>query len=140
MRPVGVTSVLMLAAGLAAPELLAAQANDTARDAAKPGPWQIRLANGEYLWEVRLLRASGDSLVLEQPDSTFAVSLEDLDELRMVRTSEMRLGAGAHEAFGALSGANDAVYPLAVATPEERRRIVRQILAEHPDSASTPRP
>jgi hypothetical protein len=125
--------VLLIAIAVGAPATAGAQAGaDAGGRPRRPDRWQVQLAGGQYLWDVRLLRESGDSLVVSQADSSVSVPLQDIQQLRLIRATEMRAGAGTREALGALSGANDEVFDLTVADAEERRRIVRQILSEHP--------
>jgi hypothetical protein len=131
--------LIMLLVALAASTPASADAQapaDTGGPPRRPDRWQVQVAGGQYLWDVRLVRLSGDSLVVTQSDSVVAVPLADIGELRLMRPTEMRVGGGAREALGALSGADDEVFDLSTADVEERRRVVRQILVDHPPQAS----
>ena len=89
-----VAVALSLALLLALPSPLAAQQDDR---------WQITLDQDRYVWDVRLVRLDGDSLVVRQADSSLRVPVERITELRLIRKSEMRLGDGA-AAMSALTG------------------------------------
>jgi len=117
-----------------APVMALALAASAARalPAAAPDWWQIRLTNGDYLYELQLLELRGDTLVLTHADTLVRVAVADIDELRWVRPSEMRLGGGGGQStIGTLSGADDEVYRLTLVSPEERRRTVEQLVREH---------
>lgn len=94
--------------------------------------WQIALENGEYIWDIRLVRLSGDSLVFRRADSVGAVSLQRIDELRLIRKTEFRVGTDAGGALPALMGADDEVYSFTPLDYAARIRAVQQILLAHP--------
>jgi hypothetical protein len=100
--------------------------------------WQITLTNGEYIWDIRLIRLAGDSLVFSQTDSLGAVSVQQMQELRLIRKTTMRLGEGqgAGGAIGALMGADDEVYDLGPLDYPGRLRALQQILLTHPPAGS----
>ena len=131
--------LIMLLVALAASTPASADAQapaDAGGPPRRPDRWQVQVAGGQYLWDVRLVRLSGDSLVVSQSDSVVTVPLADIGELRLMHPTEMRVGGGAREALGALSGADDEVFDLSTADVEERRRVVQQILVDHPPQAS----
>lgn len=84
---------------LLGPAPLAAQESDR---------WQIRLGENEYVWDVRLLRLEGESLLVRQADSIVMVPVGRISEVRLLRKTEMQLGDGA-AAMSALSGGDDEV-------------------------------
>jgi hypothetical protein len=128
---------LLVALTAAAPASADGQARaDAAGRPRRPDRWQIQVAGGQYLWDVRLVRLSGDSLVVSQSDTLVAVPLANVGEIRLMRATEVRVGGGAREALGALAGTDDEVFDLTTADAEERRRIVRQILVDHPPQGS----
>ena len=94
--------------------------------------WQIALENGEYIWDIRLVRLTGDSLVFRRADSVGAVSLQRIDELRLIRKTEFRVGTDGGGALPALMGADDEVYSFAPLDFPARIRAVQQILLVHP--------
>ena len=103
-----------------------------ADSAPRPERWQILLNSGAYLYEVRLVGARGDTLLAAQPDSALAVPLAAIDELRLVQASVKAVGGGGggRATFGGLVGADDLAYKLSRFSPDERRRIVTQLLRE----------
>jgi hypothetical protein len=101
---------------------LAAQGNDR---------WQISLGENEYVWDVRLVRLEGDSLLVSRGDSLIPVPVERISEVRLIRKSEMRLGEGA-STMNALTGADDEVYDLTPLDFAERLRAIQKILLYHP--------
>lgn len=96
--------------------------------------WQIALENGDYIWDVRLVRLAGDSLVFRRQDSLGAVRVPQVRELRLIRKSVMRIGegAGAGGAINALTGSDDEVYELQALDFAARIRVIQQIFLIHP--------
>jgi len=103
---------------------------------ARPGDdrWQIGLEDGQYLWDIRMVRLQGDSLVFRQADTLGAASVQRIGEIRLIQKSTVRIGAGAAAggAFGALTGADDEVYDLLTLDYPARLRTIQQILLLHP--------
>lgn len=96
--------------------------------------WQIALESGEYIWDIRLVRLAGDSLVYRRQDSAGAVRVQQVRELRLIRKSVMRIGdgGGAGGAINALTGSDDEVYELQALDFAARIRVIQQILLVHP--------
>ena len=114
LRSIGATLVALLA--LARP--LAAQDDR----------WQITLDNDQYVWDIRLVRLDGDSLVVRQSDSLVPVPVAHIKELRLIRKSEVELGGGdAAGAMNALVGGDDEVYDLTPLEFADRIRTVQKI-------------
>jgi hypothetical protein len=93
--------------------------------------WQITLDQDRYVWDVRLVKLDGDSLVLRQADSSLRVPVERISEIRLIRKSEMQLGDGA-AAMSALTGRDDEVYDFGPLGFAERVRAIQQIFLYHP--------
>ena len=108
-----------------APVPAAAQAKDQDR-------WQIGLESGDYIWDIRLVRLGGDSLVFRQADTLGSVSVQKIKELRLIRKTEMRLGEGGGGAMAALTGSDDEVYDLNTMDYGARIRAIQQVLLLHP--------
>jgi hypothetical protein len=106
---------------------------------AKPGDdrWQIELENGQYVWDIRLVRLQGDSLVFRQADSLGAVSVQQMNEIRLIQKTTIRLGdaEAAAGSIRALTGADDEVYDLKTLDYPARLRTIQQILLLHPGGA-----
>ena len=98
--------------------------------------WQITLNDGKILWELRLVRFRGDTLVVQQGDSTFRFPVTQVDELRLVRKAERRQTAEPNRYGGVLGGADDEVFRLTLYNLTERRQIVAQIFKDHPPAPS----
>lgn len=117
-------------AAVALPRPVAAQ--DAARPIPRGGRWQLRLAGGAYLFDVRPVRATADSLVVARLDSApappQAVPLAQIEELRLVQPTLLRFQSGADSPFGELAGSEDVVFSLAGVDAAERRRIVDEVL------------
>jgi len=94
--------------------------------------WQIELDNGEYIWDIRLVRLAGDTLLFRQADTLGGVRVERISELRLIRKTEMRLGEGGGGAMAALTGVDDEVYELAAMDFAARIRAVQQVFLLHP--------
>jgi len=120
MRATLAAAALSLAALAATP--LAAQQDDR---------WQITLDQDRYVWDVRLVRLDGDSLVVRQADSSLSVPVERITEIRLIRKSEMQLGDGA-AAMSALTGSDDEVYDFTPLEFAERVRAIQKIFLYHP--------
>jgi hypothetical protein len=64
-------------------------------------------------------------------DSSLAVPVERITEIRLIRKSEMRLGDGA-AAMSALTGSDDEVYDLTPLECAERVRAIQKFFLYHP--------
>jgi hypothetical protein len=103
----------------------------------QPGDrWQLTLADGTILWEIRLVRFSHDTLVVRHADSTYAFPIARVDELRLVQKSVRRMGPEAGRYGGVLGGTDDEVYRLTLYSVSERRQIVEQLFKDHPPGAA----
>lgn len=102
--------------------------------------WQITLADGAIVWDVRLVQLDGDQLQVRQRDSVFSVPVARIDEFRLIKKSDMQLGAGGGGAMAALVGADDEVFDLKPLEFAERLRTVQQLLLYHPPGKAAPKP
>jgi hypothetical protein len=93
--------------------------------------WQLTLADGTYLWDVRLVKLAGDTIHVRGRDSTAAVTVAQVNEFRLIRKSEMQLGTPGG-AMAALTGADDEVYDLTPLDFADRLRAVQKIFLYHP--------
>jgi len=119
IRLIGSTLVLLL--GLV----------QTAR--AQDDRWQVALDDERYVWDIRLVRLDGDSLVVRQSDSLVSVPVAHINEIRLIRKSEVHVGAGgAAGAMSALVGGDDEVYDLTPLEFGDRLRTIQKILLLHP--------
>lgn len=95
--------------------------------------WQVTLDGEEYVWDIRLVRLDGDTLVVRQADTLRMLPVEHVTELRLIRKSEVRLGDGAAAgAMGALMGGDDEVYDLTPLDFADRIRAIQKIFLYHP--------
>lgn len=94
--------------------------------------WQIALESGDYVWDIRLLRLSGDSLLYRQADTIGAARVSQIRELRLIRKSVVRLGEGGGGAMSALTGSDDEVYDMVTMDFATRLRTIQQVLLVHP--------
>jgi hypothetical protein len=94
--------------------------------------WQITLASGDYVWDIRLVKLDGDQLVFLQADTTGSVGVDKIDELRLIQKTEVRLAEGAGAAQRALTGADDEVYDMKTLDFAGRVRAIQQIFLLHP--------
>jgi hypothetical protein len=122
IRLVGSTLVLLLALA------------QTAR--AQDDRWQVTLDDERYVWDIRLVRLDGDSLVVRQSDSLVSVPVAHINEIRLIRKSEVHVGAGegggGAGAMSALVGGDDEVYDLTPLEFADRLRTIQKILLLHP--------
>jgi len=98
--------------------------------------WQVTLNDGKILWELHLVRFRGDTLVVQQGDSTFWFPIYQIDELRLVRKAERRQTAEPNRYGGVLGGADDEAFRLTLYDLAERRQILAQIFKDHPPAPS----
>jgi hypothetical protein len=98
--------------------------------------WQVALDDERYVWDIRLVRLDGDSLVVRQSDSLVSVPVAHINEIRLIRKSEVHVGAGGPGggagAMSALVGADDEVYDLTPLEFGDRLRTIQKILLLHP--------
>lgn len=101
--------------------------------AAQDERWQVTLESQEYVWDIRLVRLNGDSLVVRQSDSLRTIPVEQISEIRLIRKSEVQLGDGAiGGAMNALMGGDDEIYDFTPLEFADRIRAVQQIFLHHP--------
>jgi hypothetical protein len=94
--------------------------------------WQVTLDGEQYVWDIRLIRLDRDSLVIRQADTLASLPVEHITEIRLIRASEMEMGAGAAGAMSALTGGDDEVYDLTPLDFADRIRAIQKILVYHP--------
>ncbi len=102
--------------------------------AAQDDRWQVTLDDDHYVWDIRLVRLDGDSLVVRQADSLIRVPVAHIKEIRLIQKSEVEMtGGGATAgAMSALTGSDDEVYDLTPLEFADRLRTVQKILLLHP--------
>jgi hypothetical protein len=97
--------------------------------------WQVTLDDERYVWDIRLVRLDADSLVVRQSDSLVSVPVAHINEIRLIRKSEVHVGAGGPGGPGAMSalvGGDDEVYDLTPLEFGDRLRTIQKILLLHP--------
>ncbi len=62
--------------------------------AAQDDRWQLTLEGDHYVWDIRLVRLDGDSLVVRQSDSLVRVPVALINEIRLIRKSEAQMTGG----------------------------------------------
>lgn len=102
--------------------------------AAQDDRWQVTLDDDHYVWDIRLVRLDGDSLIVRQADSLIRVPVAHIKEIRLIQKSEVEMtGGGATAgAMSALTGSDDEVYDLTPLEFADRLRTVQKILLLHP--------
>jgi len=98
--------------------------------------WQMTLNDGRILWDLHLVRVRGDTLAVQQGDSTFRFPITQIDELRLVRKAERRQTNEPNRYGGVLGGADDEAFRLTLYDLVERRQILAQIFKDHPPAPS----
>jgi hypothetical protein len=96
--------------------------------------WQLELATGAIVFECQLRERVGDSLLITEADSTRSIPLATVTGMRLLRPAAKTVARGARGTFGALAGADDEVYQLALLTVPDRRAVVDTLLRRHPPS------
>lgn len=120
------TLIAALALGLTMAGPLAAQAGGDR--------WQIQLENGEYIWDIRLVRLSADTLVFRQADTLGYAMIANIVELRLLQKTTVHPDGDDRQAetMAALMGGNDEVYDLRTQDFATRLRTIQQLLLVHP--------
>lgn len=121
-RHVALATVLLLAASPA----LTAQAP---APASLPNRWQVTLEDQTYLWDVRLVRLAGDTLVVKSPDGLAGAPLARITELRLLPETILQVQDGHRSAIGALGDDNVRVVEFAPLALADRRSAIEKILA-----------
>jgi hypothetical protein len=112
--------------------VLAAAAAPGQAQSGRDDRWQIALESGDYIWDIRLVRLTGDSVVFRRADSVGTVRVQQISEMRLIRKTDFRVGSDGGGALPALMGADDEVYSFAPLDYPARIRAVQQILLAHP--------
>ena len=100
--------------------------------------WQVTLDDQEYVWDIRLVRLDGDSLVVRQSDTLRRIPVEHITEIRLIRKSEVQVGDGAAAgAVNALMGGDDEIYDLTPLEFADRLRAVQKIFLYHPTESDS---
>ena len=97
--------------------------------------WQVTLHDGTILWDLRLVRLAGDTLVFRDTNAyrTRRLPVMQVDELRLVQKAEKRQQAPDGQGTGnGLTGGTDLVWQLTLLDRTERLNVLHQILEEHP--------
>jgi hypothetical protein len=124
-------AVLCCGIGFALPRLGAAQDR-----------WQVTLRDGTLVWDLRLVRLAGDTIVFRQTTSARALRFPamQVDVLRLVQKAEKRQGAPDGQGTGnGLMGGTDLVWQLTLLDRKERLAVLHQILEDHPPEAKSVR-
>jgi hypothetical protein len=109
----------------------AARAQDSTRT--DPDRWQIQTETGDYIWDIRLLRLSGDTLLFQQADTIGRARVDQIRELRLIRKVVVRMGESPMST-GALTGAGDEIFDLGPLDFAARLRAIQQVFLVHPPS------
>jgi hypothetical protein len=100
--------------------------------------WQVTLDDQEYVWDIRLVRLDGDSLVVRRSDTLRRIPVERITEIRLIRKSEVQVADGvAPGAMNALMGGDDEIYDLTPLEFADRLRAVQKIFLYHPTEPDT---
>jgi len=103
-------------------------------EAPSPDRWQLTFTDQSYLWDVRLVRLDGDTLVVRSRDSLIDVPVARLTELRLLPETVLKVGDGHRSGIGALSDNNVRVVDLAPMDVAARRSTLVTILARQNSS------
>lgn len=115
----------LVALALAVPSAIEAQ---TAAAAPRPDRWQLTRNDQSYLWNVRLIRLNGDTLIAQTRDSLVAVPLEDLREVQLLGETVLKVGDGHRSGVGALGDNNSPIVTLSQMPLTERRQRIKALL------------
>lgn len=117
--------VATVAPGLFSTSVLTAQAPDSS-----PDRWQLTLNDQSYVWNVRLVRLSGDTLIVRSRDSLVSLPIRDIKEIQLLGETILRVQDGHRSGIGALGDNNSPIVDLAsLALTARRERL--QALVDH---------
>jgi hypothetical protein len=95
--------------------------------------WQVTLNGDQYVWDIRLVKLDGETLVIRQADSLRRLPVADITEVRLIRKTKIEIGGVAGGgAMSALMGGDDEVYDLTPLDFAERLRAIQKIFLYHP--------
>jgi hypothetical protein len=95
--------------------------------------WQVTLGGDQYVWDIRLVKLDGETLVVRQSDSLRRLPVADITEVRLIRKTKVEIGGAAGGgAMSALMGGDDEVYDLTPLDFAERLRTIQKIFLTHP--------
>jgi hypothetical protein len=121
----------MAAALLLLPGIAAAQQDDAPVDTDR---WQIQTEAGDYIWDIRLLKLAGDTLLFKQADTVGRARVADIRELRLIRKTVVHGAGEGGGAAAALTGSNDEIFDLTTLDFAARVRAIQQVFLVHPPS------
>lgn len=96
--------------------------------------WQIQTESGDYIWDIRLLKLSGDTLLFKQADTIGRARVDQIRELRLIRKTVVRGGADGAMQTAALTGSNDEIFDFGPLDFAARLRAIQQVFLVHPPS------
>jgi hypothetical protein len=102
---------------------LAAQA-----PASSPDRWQLTLKDRSFLWNVRLVRLSGDTLTVRSADSLVATPIQDITSIQLLAETILRVGDGHRSGVGALGDNNSPVVDLTQLALAARRQRIQALV------------
>jgi hypothetical protein len=95
--------------------------------------WQVTLDGDQYVWDIRLVKLDGETLVVRQSDTLRRLPVSDITEVRLIRKTKVEIGGAAGGgAMSALMGGDDEVYDLRPLDFAERLRTIQKIFLMHP--------
>ena len=113
---------LLLALGFCAVAALPCAAQEAAR-------WRVTLISSTVLWDVALVGLQEDLLLIRQNDSTSAVPLREVTELRRVPPEDEPLADAPRPRFGG-GQEQPTLYQFPAWDLAQKRRIIEQILRD----------
>lgn len=93
-----------------------------------PDRWQVTLEDQSYLWNVRLVRLSQDTLTVRSTDSVIATPIQDIASIQLLAETILRVGDGHRSGVGALGDNNSPVVDLAPLGLSARRQRIQALL------------
>ena len=126
--------ILRLAPAVAFMFLLGVAPLAAQTSASPPDRWQVTLEDRSYLWNVRLVRLSHDTLTVRSADSLIAAPIRDISSIQLLAETILRVGDGHRSGVGALGDNNSPVIdlaPLALAARRERIQALLDYEATH---------
>ena len=102
---------------------LSAQASHSGLDR-----WQLTLNDQSYLWNVRLVRLSGDTLTVRSSDSLIATPIQEIKAVQLLAETVLRVGDGHRSGIGALGDNNSPLVDLTGLALTARRQRIQALM------------
>ena len=90
--------------------------------------WQVTLKDQSLIWNVRLVRISGDTLTVRTAATLIATPIQDITAIQLLAETILRVGDGHRSGVGALGDTNSPVVGRAHLALSARRQTIQALV------------